>query len=169
QAGGVFGKTHRNRGLDPGERAFPDSFFPSFRPAGAELTNRGNRKISLMKTNPSLTRNLVDQSSCHCGRVATLLIALALACFALSPPARAVDPPPDGGYPGFNTAEGDFALLSLTTGERNTAIGYSALFSNTTGVNNTACGVGALIFNTIGNSNTAKGFEEPVSISPLAM
>ena len=29
---------------------------------------------------------------------------------------QAVSPPPDGGYPGNNTAEGQNALLSLTTG-----------------------------------------------------
>ena len=33
--------------------------------------------------------------------------AFALACFALLPGAQAVSPPPDGGYPGFNTAEGN--------------------------------------------------------------
>ena len=44
-----------------------------------------------------------------------LIIPLMLACFALSPSAQAVDPPPDGGYPGNNTAEGDDALFSLTT------------------------------------------------------
>jgi hypothetical protein len=32
------------------------------------------------------------------------LAAIALACFALSPTARAVNPPPDGGYPDGNTA-----------------------------------------------------------------
>ncbi|PYL22425.1 MAG: hypothetical protein DMF44_11080, partial [Verrucomicrobia bacterium] len=69
-----------------------------------------------------------------------LLIGLALAWFALSPPAQAVTPPPDGGYPGFNTAEGDFALNSLTTGGGNTATGFSALFSLTTGTRNTATG-----------------------------
>ncbi len=49
-------------------------------------------------------------------RLGFLLIglALALAWFALSPPAQAVTPPPDGGYFGFNTAEGAFALNSLT-------------------------------------------------------
>ena len=45
-----------------------------------------------------------------------LLIALALVCFGLLPQAQAVVPPPDGGYPGFNTAEGQNALFSLTTG-----------------------------------------------------
>ena len=33
------------------------------------------------------------------------------------PKAKAVSPLPDGGYPGGNTAEGQNALLSLTTGE----------------------------------------------------
>ena len=47
----------------------------------------------------------------------------ALACFALSPNTRAVDPPPDGGYPGGNTAKGDDALDSNTTGS------HSAPFS----------------------------------------
>jgi len=34
------------------------------------------------------------------------LVALTLSLFALSPKALAVSPPPDGGYPGNNTAEG---------------------------------------------------------------
>src|SRR5438874_12665382 len=38
-----------------------------------------------------------------------LLIPLVLAWIALSPTARAVDPPPDGGYPNANTAEGEGA------------------------------------------------------------
>src|SRR5258705_6651588 len=67
-----------------------------------------------------------------------LLIPLALATFALSPAARAVDPPPDGGYPGNNTAEGEDALFSLTTGTDNTAVGFEALLSNTNGSYNTA-------------------------------
>ena len=62
-------------------------------------------------------------------RLGLLLIPLVLVCFAFSPTARAVDPPPDGGYPNGNTAEGDGALQSLTTGPGNTAIGSEALFS----------------------------------------
>jgi Chaperone of endosialidase len=88
-----------------------------------------------------------------------LLITLSLACFVLAsaPNAFAVIPPPDGGYPGGNTAEGQNALLSLTTGQNNTAVGLNSLSSTTTGVNNTATGSAALRFNTTGNNNTASG------------
>jgi Chaperone of endosialidase len=84
-------------------------------------------------------------------------IAIALAWFALSPAARAVSPPPDGGYANQNTAEGQDALLSLTTGFSNTAAGFGALEKNTTGHENTATGAGALLSNTTGANNTANG------------
>ena len=93
-------------------------------------------------------------------RLGFLLIGLALAWFALSPPAQAVTPAPDGGYPGFNTAEGDFALNSRTTDSSNTANGNHALFSLTTGTNNTANGANALFSLTTssnGGNNTATG------------
>jgi uncharacterized coiled-coil protein SlyX len=102
---------------------------------------------------------------------AFLLIPLALTFFALSPMARAVDPPPDGGYPNQNTAENNEALQSLTSssgtaavsqcaicGSFNTATGLNALSSNTNGVFNTANGVNALFSNTSGQGNTANGF-----------
>ena len=88
-----------------------------------------------------------------------LYLALALfafACFALSPTARAVVPAPDGGYPGFTTAEGTNALKSLTTGLGNTGVGWHSLFSNTTGHFNTGGGAGALALNNADN-NTAVG------------
>ncbi len=58
-------------------------------------------------------------------------LALILACFALSPAAHALlpPPPPDGGYPGQNTAEGQNALLNVTNGFNNTANGFNALFA----------------------------------------
>src|SRR5205823_7349352 len=87
-----------------------------------------------------------------------LVVSLTLVCFALSPPGRAVLPPPDGGYPGANTAEGDDALFSLTTGVSNTAIGFQALFSNTEGTGNTATGSFSLWSNTTGQENTATGY-----------
>ncbi len=89
-----------------------------------------------------------------------LLIALALASFALSPTAHAqkLNPQPDGGYRNQNTAEGKDALFSLTTGANNTAIGFNALHSLTTGSEGTATGSLAL-FNDITGFNTAYGFK----------
>jgi len=86
------------------------------------------------------------------------LALLALNCFALLSTARAVVPPPDGGYPGGNTAEGQSALFSLTTGTGNTALGGFSLFSDTTGIDNTAVGLNALRRNILGQLNTAVGF-----------
>ena len=80
----------------------------------------------------------------------------AFACFALIPTTQAVSPPPDGGYPGGNTAEGQAALLSLTTGGFNTAVGFFSLRVNGTGSFNTAVGAGALLATTA-DSNTATG------------
>jgi Chaperone of endosialidase len=125
-------------------------------------------------------RNSVNHAPLRHG---LLLIALTLASFAVSPMAQAVSPPPDGGYSGGNTAEGDNALLSLTDGDFNTAVGWYSLFSNRggylntgvgagtlasnigdnsiplepKGVLNTAVGAGALLLNTDGTGNTANG------------
>jgi Chaperone of endosialidase len=101
------------------------------------------------------------------------LIALTLAAFALVQSGEAVNPPPDGGYAGANTAEGQNALLNLTTGTANTAVGFLSLsmqlkanFNTALGAGallvngadeNTATGAGALLSNTRGNPNTANG------------
>src|SRR6476659_5260142 len=78
------------------------------------------------------------------------------ACFAFSPAAHAVSPAPDGGYPGGNTAEGQNALFSLTSGGFNTAVGFLSLRSNAAGQLNTAIGAGTLLANTA-DENTATG------------
>jgi Chaperone of endosialidase len=87
-----------------------------------------------------------------------IVSALSLACFGLSPLAWAVSPPPDGGYPGFNTAEGQNALFKLntTSGAANTAVGWFSLKSNVDTSFNTAVGAGTLLFNTA-DQNTAVG------------
>jgi len=104
------------------------------------------------------------------------VLILTVVILALSPRTEAVIPTPDGGYPGGNTAEGQAALLNLTSGSYNTAVGFLSLRSNTTGgfntaigagallanagdtaVNNTATGAGALFSNTAGQFNTAYG------------
>jgi trimeric autotransporter adhesin len=98
-------------------------------------------------------RNSPDMKS----SIPPVLIIFALVCFALVQNTQAVSPPPEGGYPGGNTAEGQNALLSLTSGTYNTAVGFSSLKSNTIGNVNTAIGVNALSFNTTGINNTASG------------
>jgi len=101
------------------------------------------------------------------------IIALTVLGFAFSLNTQAVVPPPDGGYPGGNTAEGQAALLNLTSGTFNSAVGFGSLRSNTfgsfntgigagtlfanTGDENTGTGAGALLSNTTGIQNTAKG------------
>src|SRR6266516_6132896 len=84
------------------------------------------------------------------------LVILALGCFGFLPRTQAVVPAPDGGYPGGNTAEGQNALFSLTTGGYNTAVGFFSLRGNTTSSFNTALGAGTLAANT-GDQNTATG------------
>ena len=76
-------------------------------------------------------------------KIFTLFVAFTLICFALSPSAQAVVPAPDGGYPGFTTAEGQNALQLLTTGAGNSGLGWYSLFSDTTGSFNTAVGESA--------------------------
>jgi len=105
-------------------------------------------------TTPYL-RKSIDRSPLPIGFI---LFAVLLVCFALPPTARALLPPPapDGGYPGGNTAEGQNALFSRTTGGFNTGVGWFSLKSLTTGNFNTGVGAGTLVLNT-GDSNTAVG------------
>ena len=84
-----------------------------------------------------------------------LLIPLVLACFALSPQARAVCQEGCDTVNG-NTFLGDDALLDHS-GVSNTAVGWHALTSNPKGSWNTAVGSGALENNISGLSNTAIG------------
>jgi hypothetical protein len=100
-----------------------------------------------MKTN--LFQNSVNRSS-------SPIILILLTCFALIQRAQAVNPPPDGGYAGGNTAEGQNALLSLSAGIYNTAVGLFSLLSNAEGNFNTGLGAGALLANTA-DRNTATG------------
>jgi len=104
------------------------------------------------------------------------LIAVLIVCFVSVKNAQAISPPPDGGYPGGNTAEGSDALFSLTSGIWNTALGaqalnhdnvggantatgYQSLFSNTSGGQNTATGALSLFSNRGGQENTATGYQ----------
>ena len=88
--------------------------------------------------------------------IPSLFTVLTLVCPWAAPKAFGVSPPPDGGYPGGNTAEGASALFSLTTGGFNTAVGFLSLRSTLVGGLNTGVGAGTLLANT-GDQNTATG------------
>jgi hypothetical protein len=88
--------------------------------------------------------------------IALTAILLVLGCYTFSTKTLAVTPAPDGGYPGANTAEGQNALLSRTSGVYNAAIGWLSLEGLTTGIANTGVGAGALALNN-GDRNTATG------------
>ena len=105
-----------------------------------------------MKTTTFPLKHSVNRFHCQLA----LLIPLALACFALSPQARATCQNGCDTSNG-NTFLGDDALSYNTTGADNTAIGFQALNANTTGGGNTATGDQALYLNTTGFSNTANG------------
>src|SRR6266496_2117816 len=99
----------------------------------------------------------------------------ALVCFGLCQQVRSATdtPDPGGSLPVSNTADGQGALLSLTTGLYNSAFGFLSVLSLSdanfdTGVGagallvdnggqNTAVGAGALFSNTTGSPNTAVG------------
>src|SRR5882724_8168050 len=83
----------------------------------------------------------------------TLVIAIlsVLACFALLPQTRADDPVPPS-----NTADGQSALGSLTTGLYNSAFGFLTVLSLSDANFDTGVGAGALLVDTAG-SNTAVG------------
>jgi len=89
-------------------------------------------------------------------KMITKIAYASIMVLGFAPFAQAVIPPPDGGYPGGNTAEGQAALRSLTTGGFNTAVGFLSLRSDSIGSFNTAVGAGALLANT-GDENSATG------------
>ena len=85
-----------------------------------------------------------------------LLIPLMLAGLALSQVQAAVETPDPGPLPAGNTADGQGALSSITSGQFNSAFGFFSLLVNTDAAFNTAVGAGALLVNNA-NTNTAVG------------
>ena len=96
----------------------------------------------------------ISRSPLRCG---FFTLAIALGCFALSPPLKAQCPNACGA--GGNTALGVNALDSVNpaVGINNTAVGFNALTDNTNGYYNVAIGSGALSNNTTGDFNMAIG------------
>ena len=107
-------------------------------------------------------------------RLALLLLPLVFACFAFAAQAQAAPEKPVVApqihpaapekapslpltpLPGANTADGQNALIHITTGSYNTGIGWYSLSSLTTAAYDTAVGAGALVLDN-GGENTAVG------------
>ena len=93
-------------------------------------------------------------------RHARIMLGVAATTCLISSAFGGLNPPPDGGYPGQNTATGTLAMDNMPAsgyGQNNTAIGYSALVNNSSGTSNAALGANALRSNTTGGGNTANG------------
>jgi hypothetical protein len=112
--------------------------------------------LGILDTNQSKNQKKRNQSMKDRNVIFTTLFALGFLALSCAPKAFGIVPAPDGGYPGRNTAEGQSALLSLSTGISNTAVGWFSLHALTTGSLNTGVGAGAL-YATTGNENTATG------------
>ncbi|PYI99656.1 MAG: hypothetical protein DMF00_10515 [Verrucomicrobia bacterium] len=131
--------------LTRAEKSFPPGSLLLSDPQSPNLNPGGKREERIMKSIIQLKTPALP-----------LLITLTLACIVLLPAVQAVVPAPDGGYPGGNTAEGQNALFSLTSGGFNTAIGLFSLRALTNGKFNTGVGAGTLLLNNA-DGNTAIG------------
>jgi len=131
------------------ERDEQAGYVPSF----CLAKSRGTVYDTFMKT-PTLPPNYIQRSL---GRPALLLVSLLIGFFALCQEVQsATDTPDPGAKPLSNTADGQGALLSITTGLYNSAFGFDSLLSITDGNFCTGVGAGTLLVNT-GDQNTAVG------------
>jgi uncharacterized coiled-coil protein SlyX len=110
--------------------------------------------LKTLKSSRASLRNSMNYPPSPRGFV---LIPLILACFAFCQQAQsATDTPDPGSISLGNTADGQLALLSLTTGIYNSAFGFYAALSVSDASFDTAVGAGALLLDTAG-TNTAVG------------
>jgi uncharacterized coiled-coil protein SlyX len=91
-------------------------------------------------------------------KIISTTVLSALVCFGLCQQLQSATdtPDPGGSLPTSNTADGQGALGSLTTGLYNSAFGFLSLLSNADANFNTGVGAGALLANTA-STNTAVG------------
>jgi hypothetical protein len=140
---------------------------------GSDYGERGSRQKAVLPELSSLFRDLpprvnppgqTKERKINMKPQDLIHILIAIVCFALSPQTRALSPPPDGGYPNGNTAEGDSALAGQASGFYNSAFGFLALLSNGSASFNTGVGAGALLVNTA-IENTGVGAGAPLTNS----
>src|SRR5205809_2928615 len=97
QSGSNFPKLSSVWNWGQGRKLFlPAAFFSPFRLAVIRINPTGRKKGS----------NHMNQLIQPKTFTTFIVWATALVCFGLCQVAPAVNPPPDGGYPGSNTAEG---------------------------------------------------------------
>src|SRR4029077_179243 len=121
QAGEIFRKMLQNEIWIASRGASLRQLPPAFQSGSPRRNPPEIKEIIIMppqihhsKTAPLPIKNSINRSPFR--RTFFLVpLMLALAWFSLPPTARAVVPAPDGGYPNFNTAEGEDALFSLTS------------------------------------------------------
>ena len=120
----ISGQCRSIRAIHARPGRFASGYFENLFKTVKHLKKRGRTEIE-----PQPSKKPMKPSTKFKTTTRLLLSICVLGCFTLLPKALAVSPPPDGGYPGGNTAEGQNALLSLTTGGFNTAVGFLSLKS----------------------------------------
>jgi len=148
---GFFARFYQPRS-ETGRNRFSRQLLSQVQTCRRTINLVGGTKIENMK----MTTSIKQFNNRASFRLALPLIPLALACFALSPQARATCQ--QGCLLHANTALGEDAL-SRNQRQSNTAIGASALFANYTGSFNTAVGAAAMEENTTGYENVAVGLQ----------
>ncbi len=113
--------------------------------------HRGNSSKANNNGKEKRQPRMLPGSIMKTGSIITLLCALLF--LALLPKVQGAS---ESALPGFNTADGDHALFSNSTGIGNSAFGWYSLKANTDGALNTGVGAGTLALN-IGNQSTGEG------------
>ncbi|MFA5798892.1 MAG: LamG-like jellyroll fold domain-containing protein [Patescibacteria group bacterium] len=140
--------------------------------SGALLSNTGSDNtalgVSALYTNTSGNFNLAaGESALYLSQTGTQNVALGYAAMrgsATTPYASSYNTAVGygtmqqiGDSANYNSALGNSALATLTTGYNNTAIGYKSLYTNSSGNNNIAIGYSAATATNIGTDNVAIG------------
>src|SRR5204863_10157282 len=107
---------------------FAPDVFPSLQTCSRKSTSREKERTNM---------NQLFFGSSRRSFIGALVILNWVIFLATAQASGGLKPPPDGGYAGFNTAEGTDSLFSLTSGALNTANGFDALYDNTSASSNT--------------------------------
>jgi hypothetical protein len=139
----------------PEMRRYGVAFAPRVRGYSENISRAGGAAGILQERPKTMKENEIMKSR----KIIFATVVSALVCFGLLPGANAVEPAapvPNPALAGGNTADGQNALLSLTTGTFNSAFGFDAVVLLSDASFDTGIGAGALLLDTAG-TNTAVG------------